>query len=446
MKIYPDTKVYVLCPANYHTGGAELCHQLCSQLIIFGVDAYMCYFGGDASVSNPVHEFYAKYHLPYAFDVEDSDRNIFVVYEGPTEFLYMTKKIRRVLWWLSADNFLVCLSEALLSLPKCMRLDSEPLPKVFSFHNADNDLIHFVQSEYARRFVKVNGIPDDRIFMVEDYLNQTFLQRAAHVDLAAKKNFVAFNPKKGFEATEQLMKLAPDIDWRPIQNMTPAQVQELLAASKVYIDFGGHPGKDRIPREAAVSGCVVITSRQGAADNEVDINIPDEFKFGFDTSTPQQVIDKIHEVFENFRTAYDKQAAYRARIFDDRNRFAREVAAAFEIKNFPPPTVAFPQGVGEESYLLAEEFLRGNEFVPKFIVDDVMSTAAIAENSDGLIVREQNRNFLRVGESSVEIITRADAEFLYLEGRIKKFALLEPSDDELATLKNSSADVLIFHH
>ena len=445
MKIYPDTKVYVLCPANYHTGGAELCHQLCSQLIIFGVDAYMCYFGGDASVSNPVHEFYAKYHLPYAFDVEDSDRNIFVVYEGPTEFLYMTKKIRRVLWWLSADNFLVCLSEALLSLPKCMRLDSEPLPKVFSFHNADNDLIHFVQSEYARRFVKVNGIPDDRIFMVEDYLNQTFLQRAAHVDLAAKKNFVAFNPKKGFEATEQLMKLAPDIDWRPIQNMTPAQVQELLAASKVYIDFGGHPGKDRIPREAAVSGCVVITSRQGAADNEVDINIPDEFKFGFDTSTPQQVIDKIHEVFENFRTAYDKQAAYRARIFDDRNRFAREVAAAFEIKNFPL-TVAFPQGVGEESYLLVEEFLRGNEFVPKFIVDDVMSTAAVAENSDGLIVREQNRNFLRVGESSVEIITRADAEFLYLEGRIKKFALLEPSDDELATLKNSSADVLIFHH
>ena len=443
MKIYPDTKVYVLCPANYHTGGAELCHQLCSQLIIFGVDAYMCYFGGDASVSNPVHEFYAKYHLPYAFDVEDSDRNIFVVYEGPTEFLYMTKKIRRVLWWLSADNFLVCLSEALLSLPKCMRLDSEPLPKVFSFHNADNDLIHFVQSEYARRFVKVNGIPDDRIFMVEDYLNQTFLQRAAHVDLAAKKNFVAFNPKKGFEATEQLMKLAPDIDWRPIQNMTPAQVQELLAASKIYIDFGEHPGKDRIPREAAVSGCVVITGRRGSADNEVDINIPDEFKFGFDTSTPQQVIDKIHEVFENFRTAYDKQAAYRARIFDDRNRFAREVAAAFEIKNFPL-TVAFPQGVGEESYLLAEEFLRGNKFVPKFIVDDVMSTAAVAENSDGLIVREQNRNFLRVGESSVEIITRADAKFLYFEGRIKKFALLEPRDDELATLKKFFADVLIF--
>ena len=443
MKIYPDTKVYVFCPGNVNTGGPELCHQFCSQLLQFNVNAFMFYLetSDQFDKANPVHEFYAKYHLPYTFDVEDSDRNILVVPEVFSSCLYFTKNIRRIFWWMSVDKYVENLAAVIEAyLPQVL---SVPFPKFFCFKKEDDDLIHFVQSEYARRFVKVNGIPDDRIFMVEDYLNQTFLQRAAHVDLAAKKNFVAFNPKKGFEATEQLMKLAPDIDWRPIQNMTPAQVQELLAASKVYIDFGGHPGKDRIPREAAVSGCVVITSRQGAADNEVDINIPDEFKFGFDTSTPQQVIDKIHEVFENFRTAYDKQAAYRARIFDDRNRFAREVAAAFEIKNFPL-TVAFPQGVGEESYLLVEEFLRGNEFVPKFIVDDVMSTAAVAENSDGLIVREQNRNFLRVGESSVEIITRADAKFLYFEGRIKKFALLEPRDDELATLKKFFADVLIF--
>lgn len=43
MKIYPDTVVYILSPAKGHTGGIELLHQLCSQMIQFGVNAVMVY-------------------------------------------------------------------------------------------------------------------------------------------------------------------------------------------------------------------------------------------------------------------------------------------------------------------------------------------------------------------------------------------------------------------
>lgn len=77
-----------------------------------------------------------------------------------------------------------------------------------------------------------------------------------------------------------------------------------------------------------------------------------------------------------------------------------------------------------------------------------MSTAGAAKVAEGLIFREQNRNYLRDEKNFVEIITRDDAKFLYLEGRIKKFALLEPNDSELAELKDfyaaNPADVLIF--
>lgn len=333
MRLYPDSKVYVLCPGNVNSGGPELLHQLCSQLIKCGVDAFMFYTPGFPSfnAADPVHPFYKKYHLPYTFSGEDSAHNIVILPEVNSSALYTTKKIQRVFWWLSVDNYILGVLK-LIDERRSNALAS-PMPKIFYFGKDDGDIDHWVQSEYAWQFVKLNGVPDYKIYMVEDYLNQAFLSRAAQIDLTAKKNIVAYNPRKGFEVTQQLMKLAPDIDWRPIKNMTPAQVQELLASAKVYIDFGNHPGKDRIPREAAISGCVVITGRRGSAGNDVDINIPAEFKFDERAANLQAVIDKIRAVFENFSAAHEKQADYRARIRDDKNRFAREVAEAFGIKN-----------------------------------------------------------------------------------------------------------------
>ncbi len=332
MRLYPDSKVYIVCPGNVNSGGPELLHQLCSQLIAFGVNAFMFYTPSTSfNAKDPVRPFYKKYHVPYTFQGEDSPRNIIVLPEVSNPTLYMTKLSQRVFWWLSVDNYIGNVASTIGA--RMSNALASHMPKIFYFGKDDGDIDHWVQSEYARQFVKLNGVPDYKIYMVEDYLNQAFLSRAARVDLTAKKNFVAYNPKKGFEVTQQLIKLAPDIDWRPIENMTPAQVQELLAAAKVYIDFGNHPGKDRIPREAAISGCVVITGRRGAAANDVDINIPTEFKFDERTADARNIIDKIREVFDDFDAAYEKQAAYRARIRDDKNRFAREVSEAFHIKN-----------------------------------------------------------------------------------------------------------------
>ncbi|MBQ3442412.1 MAG: hypothetical protein IJG33_04115 [Selenomonadaceae bacterium] len=271
--------------------------------------------------------------------------------------------------------------------------------------------------------------------MVEDYLNQTFLTRAAQVDLSKKENIVAYNPKKGFEVVKLFIADAPDIDWRPIENMTPAQVQELLASAKVYIDFGNHPGKDRIPREAAVSGCVVLVGKRGAAINDIDISIPAEFKFDMAGSTPRDVIDKIRAVFEDFPAAHEKQAAYRARIHDDKNRFVNEVVEAFRIKKTNRGAVALPQGFNDGISSLIDKLQR-ESLMPGFIVDDMMSTAEMAKLSEGLILREQNRNYLRLDNKLIEIVTRDDAKFLYIEGRIGKLVLLEPSEAELDEVKD----------
>lgn len=442
MKLYPDSKIYVLCPANIHTGGPESLHQLTSRLISFGIDAKILFcprVGEFFDINDPVHPALKKYHVPYTFSFEDSSRNIFVVPEPLTEHLYAVKKCRRVLWWMSVNNYL----ENILALirPCVDNPLAEPVPKYFSFDKPEIVDEHWGQSEYVRQFLRLNGVK--KITSVETHMSQTFLSNAARVDFAAKKNFVAFNPRKGYDFTKKLIELAPDIDWRPIENMSPAQVCELLAASKVYIDFGNFPGRERLPREAAVSGCVVITGKRGAAGNDVDFNIPDEFKFDERTSKLEDIIKKIRDVLKNFEQSFAAQKNFREQIFNAQKNFSDAVIAAFGIKKFPPPSVALTQGVDEKSFLLAEEFFSGNELLPKFIVDDAVANARI---TDDLIVREQNRNYLRVGKNLVELITLADAKFLYQEGRIQKFALLDSTPEEISALKNFAApdDVLSF--
>lgn len=432
MKLYPDSKVYILCPGNLKTGGPESLHQLASVLTSFGIETYMFYIellNTSFNKEDPVHDAYKKYHVPYTYKLEGNTKNVVIVPETITSF--EVGKIRRIIWWMSVDNYLKNMINVIKGLlPNPL---SRPVPRFFTFDKADKSIEHWGQSEYVRQFLRLNGITD--IKTVETHMSQIFLSHVAKVDLTAKKNIVAFNPLKGLDITQQLIKLEPNIDWKPIMDMTPAQVQELLTQAKVYIDFGEFPGRERLPREAILSGCVVITGKRGASANDVDINIPAEFKFGLNDTKPYAVIEKIQEVFEDFATAYDKQKAFRDKEIHAQKTFVEEVTQAFGIRKTNRGALALTQGFSEKGSSLIEK-LKKESIKLGFIVDDVMSTEEMAKLSEGLIIREQNRNYLRDGKKLIEIITQDDAKFLYQEGRIKNFALLNPSDAELAELKD----------
>lgn len=89
--------------------------------------------------------------------------------------------------------------------------------------------------------------------------------------------------------------------------MRPEQVMKTMDESMMYIDFGNHPGKDRIPREAALRDCIILTSTNGSAHNELDVPIASEFKFDINMSCEMMektVIEKIskalHFNIENY--------------------------------------------------------------------------------------------------------------------------------------------------
>ncbi len=122
-----------------------------------------------------------------------------------------------------------------------------------------------------------------------------------------------------------IARAGSEIDFVPIMNMTNAEVKDLLLHSRVYIDFGEHPGKDRIPREAAIMGLCVITGKRGAAANDQDVFIPDSFKFDEKEADLDIITDRIRFCLDNYDEAIADLADYRTRITSEKALFSAEV-------------------------------------------------------------------------------------------------------------------------
>lgn len=329
--LYDDSIVYICAPKKYHSGGPELLHQLGSLLISFGVNAFM-YYGSLTDGEDPVDELYKWYKVPYTDNIIDSEHNYIIVPETMTQVLYEKNvgKLQKILWWLSVDNFLKFIEYKNYNW-NGDKIDL-PVGNFFSFSDKSIQVQHWVQSEYARLFLRKNGIPNEQIYYVSDYLNPVFIDKNISDKYDKKQDIVVFNPAKSDAFTQKLIENSGDIKWVPVQNLTPEQVERLLSISKVHVDFGNHPGKDRLPREAAVCGCCVITGRRGAAGNSVDIPIPEKYKFDDNVNNITTVVELIRDILHGYKKYIDDFASYREKIKNEQQGFSVDVKRALGIE------------------------------------------------------------------------------------------------------------------
>lgn len=315
-------KIYVFSPTLQATGGTELLQQLVFKLRNKGQEAYMVYttpYNGSAVEK----VFGPRYKNPSVTEIEDSENNIIIASEAAMYLLLKYKKVQKAVWWLSVDFY-----------GGSFRLPTDKLHYIFYYlsdkiySKFDKQWIHLVQSEYAYKYcVEERKIPVDGVLRLSDYLSNDFIKNSLSHDATSRNNMVLFNPKKGYAFTKKLMQCAPEIAWKPIQNMTSSEIVQLMKNSKVYIDFGNHPGKDRIPREAAISGCCVITGLRGSAYNDVDIPIPSDYKFKEDDLLG--IINKIKDIFENFTERQTDFGNYVRKIQAEEQVFEHQVENIF---------------------------------------------------------------------------------------------------------------------
>jgi hypothetical protein len=96
----------------------------------------------------------------------------------------------------------------------------------------------------------------------------------------------------------------------------------------VYIDFGHHPGKDRMPREAAAAGCCIITSRSGAAGNDLDTPINGRYKFELLASSIEPIGQLLGDILRNYDDRILDFARYRD-VIENQEAVFRVEAQAF---------------------------------------------------------------------------------------------------------------------
>lgn len=315
-------KIYIACPEKLATGGTELLHQLFYKLKkIRDVEIFYYNF----SKGNPIAERFNIYDVKYVTEIKDSPENLLIIPETCTQILFKYKKIKKSIWWLSVDNYFVSIKDTNSKFKRIIKTLIGKNQRVFDI-STDN-IIHLAQSQYAIDFLKKQKI--ENIQYLSDYLGKVFFESEVDYTSINKKNQVLYNPKKGIEFTKKIMNRFPQIKFIPLENMTPNEVAELCTKSKLYIDFGNHPGKDRFPREAAILGCAVITGKRGSAKFYEDVRIEAEYKFEDEDSQIDNIGKKITEIFDNYDVKIKDFQEYRDMIKNEEKEFEKDVKKIF---------------------------------------------------------------------------------------------------------------------
>jgi hypothetical protein len=305
-------EIYVVCPAQVVTGGPEALHQLVDALRSVAKRAFISYYPeGERHQTNSHYQIY---------DVEQAEPRdiataLVILPEVETDRAATFLKASRAIWWLSVDNYVM----------KCNAFGNKLAIPTHVRH-----CHHMWQSQYAASFLASHGMSGRPLC---GYIATNFLLTEDEIRRLQKEDIIAFNPKKGFDLTRELMRLDIPGRWVPIENLSRAGVRDLLRRAKLYVDFGDHPGKDRIPREAAISGACVITGRRGSAAFSQDVPIPVEWKLDEIAPDFKRRFEELAcKILRNHASHVDRLKQYRSTIRSEKQAFFAAVNDQFLAK------------------------------------------------------------------------------------------------------------------
>ena len=331
--------IYISCPYGQYTGGPTLAHQLCFELIQNKIEAKMFYYGSNKKGDNPVHPNYKHFNNPFVTELDHDVTDVIVILESKISLVSQYPKAKKYIWWMSVDNLFISRMGYYRRLKKKIGMPYIDIEKErngfknkYSYIIRDDSILHLYQSEYAKLFLLANGVEDKKIFPLTDYVEEEIFDYARKNSNQNRKDVILYNPKKGFEFTKKIIRTCSDLPYSfiPLVNMTKTEVSSHLCSSKLYIDFGTHPGKDRFPREAVISGCCLITGRRGSANNDIDIPIKDRYKFLDYDDNLLKIRDSIIYVMDNYDNAINDFEFYKKKIEGERDSFINEAIKIFK--------------------------------------------------------------------------------------------------------------------
>lgn len=309
LHISENAKVFIMCPAFGYTGGIECLYTLASEVQKYR-ECYIYLVKNYGANKMHTNDAYANYNCKVITSIPHKERkkeNILIVPEIYTHLII--SEMTAGIYWLSVDNY----------------RDIKDSTK-YSFIKDKGKYFHLVQSAYAYLYLKKHG--ERNIIKCTDYISSDYLEH--YEEMQKRENIVLYNPKKGYDFTKKLIQYSPNISFVPIQNMKKEEIIDLMRKSKVYIDFGNFPGRDRIPREAVSQGLCIITGKQGASHNKYDVPISNEFKISANKWNLPKIKEKIQLCLSDYDTQIIKFEKYRQAVHNEPKVFRMCIKKIFE--------------------------------------------------------------------------------------------------------------------
>ncbi len=317
-------KIYILCPPKRATGGPEALHQLGYQLMNLGADVKMFY---SRLKSDPVHPFYKNYGIPYTQTLRDSEDIILVIPESMTNWIARFPLAEKKVWWLSFDFYQVQMDGRERKKNWFRQIFARHKHREYRFEPVGN-LEHIHQSQRVREFLESKNISSRYLC---DYVDDLFFEDLNDkVLLEEKQDIITYNPKKGFELIQNIVqKLEGKFTLIPLQGFTRKEMRDVLRKAKLHIDFGYFPGRDKIPREALVSMCGLITGRNGTSGFPEDMGIPESYKIVVEKESEDEIMNKIMDFMDHYPEKIVEFQPFRTFVVGEKQRMIEDIKKIF---------------------------------------------------------------------------------------------------------------------
>ena len=360
-------RVYVASPLGQRTGGPEALTLLVHSLRERGLEAYLLPMRNFRGKSN--HPEYSVYNFAVADRIADPENDHLVLTEvSPIE---SRRELRQLpdqhIWmlWLSVNfspipeaRYYAATQEDCSffppaeqqNLPELWPYDDTPITsgpfKIFreaerrtrsaGVRRVTATPIEAVSIEYAKKVVRrsIN-------FGTQSFYGQSFVRRHLNreafiitdyprpmpsvADVQRQPNVVTYNGAKGQWKIKELQALLPEVEFRPIQGMTFDEVCRTLAASALYVEIGHLPGRDRLPREAALLGTPTVLLARGAGFCWDDFPIGVDYRIPYTVDWAQHMAPIIKSALEDPQAIRQTQESFRAWVEREKSRYDQAV-------------------------------------------------------------------------------------------------------------------------
>ena len=347
--IYNKSKIFILAPANTSTGGPECLHELGYYLKnIFNKNCYMVYLPKD--IKNPVHKNYLHFKLQFSNYIDDHSENILIIPEHYTFLKYSLKfkNIKKIIWWLSLDNYLGYKfreenSKLIRSIKKIpynviskinhlinfrfgIYTYQDYLKTIYSFKKIEKEKevkqasYHLMQSFYVFNYFK----QFKNKYLLNDYQN-IILSKNKKKD---KKNIICYSHKSNDFIN--LLKDKINAKFIILEGYKKNQLFNIFKKTKIYMDFGYHPGKDKMPREAVLFNNCIITNLKGSAKNNQDIPIKKKYKFTECLENVNKINNAVNKIFKNYTKEFASFKYYKNKTLKEKKVFINQIKKIFK--------------------------------------------------------------------------------------------------------------------